>query len=203
LHRDPQSLAHHRPLPERLDAVVMRMLARKPDARFSSIEEVARALAPFGALDATPRELAESADVTSRDLDATGSRPSPGLRQTRAWAALVAAWSAGVAGGWCVHGRAPLGVAERVPQVAGAEVAHTAPPLSEPRPSTPSSLPRPLQSVAAEFAAAPPPTRASQAPHPRRSGMAPGHPAQASLTRPSATEEASLPSGFDAKDPYE
>ena len=77
--RTPPSLHALRPdLPKSIANAVMRMLAKTPSERFSSMDEVARALSEgFNALDQAPRRMLGSAAAAARDSGGQVVSPTP------------------------------------------------------------------------------------------------------------------------------
>jgi serine/threonine protein kinase len=196
LHRDVVRPSRHRELPAELDAAVTRMLERAPARRFSRIEDAARALGPFGALERLQPECRTSADETLSDSESEVRPRPPARRRAQSALALGVACSIGVASGWyarSLQGRPPMpppaahalstlevtGPVARVPNVA----------------SPPPSTVAPTAPVRA----------ASSTSRTSRAGARAAHPAPlpSSHVRAPSAGEAPLPSGFDPKDPYE
>ena len=84
LSEDPAPLAPRRPdLPPALVAAVEKAMAKSPESRFQSMDELARAIEPFAALDAAPDVRAQSLAPTMAAVSAAPTAThEPGRRPT-------------------------------------------------------------------------------------------------------------------------
>ncbi|MBN1610075.1 MAG: protein kinase [Polyangiaceae bacterium] len=174
--------------PEGLRAVVCKTLSLRPEDRFDSADELARALAPFagrrGAQDPALRSGSTGhAEITLSDLP---SRPSPGRgaatsprRRLWFWAALGTAFAVGVAMFVVV-----THTVERVPSGAPQDHSSTRPWGQEQRAA---------QAVASETGVSPP--LVARSPVGALSGAATSSPSSAFASRPTNPSRAGTPPG--------
>jgi len=122
--------------PEALEAAVRRALAREPDARFESVVELARALAPFApngeaaaarvarvlttpppAAATKPAEIDEAAPLSGPRTMALEEEPAPPPHGRRRWALVLVALAATVATAflWSARPKPLIATAARMP----------------------------------------------------------------------------------------
>jgi serine/threonine protein kinase len=102
LNGELRSPAERRPMPRELEQAILRALSRQPSERFENMEEMATALAPFGAVEPSSIPVRAADEETRRDTDesATVRRSQTGSKNQRAASLGVAAFCLGIAGGW-------------------------------------------------------------------------------------------------------
>ena len=195
VHRDVRPPSVHRPLPADLDAVLLRALTRDPSARFGSMHEFARALAPFGPLEPVRVELSNGEEDTLGPSNRPSSRPHRGGEAARMLVVALAAAAAGVALG---HGftrtearPASPSLQAVVPARIDARAAPT-PNISVPTPALP-SVGQPPSNAAASAASTAMRLTRQRAPRP----------APAALQQLHARAPAAIAERFDPTDPYD
>ncbi|MBX3399573.1 MAG: serine/threonine protein kinase [Gemmataceae bacterium] len=171
--KEPQSIHEFNPdVPEAVVEVVHRLMAKKPEDRFSGLDEVVEALEPF---------VGDMAMVSVETPPAAASRTMPGSR------GRMSALSTSTGGGGSSFGPRPM--PGRV-----ASPVQTPPPAAAALPAS-IPAPRPLAASASGFAPAMPPAMP-----PSRTGGAP-IPAPNPIARPTPAARQSFGGGLPAPSP--
>ncbi len=187
VHSAPPSFQEARPglsCPAELEPVVMRALAKRPDARYASAAEMRRALRQIQRRLGITGALSEDSASISRVQPVGAPAPAPDHRRRRAVGAVALTGLAAAVGVWWAWPRAPEPAAPPQPVVLGNGPVAPPPPPPRGSPAEPTIVAQPAA------VAAPPPAAADLGP-----------PLDAAAPAPATLTVTSTPPGANLRDP--